>query len=102
MSMNASFRNLPHFAIKRFFVEMDCQLHFEEKAKADCVAFIVFKMYCYYICLWLYLTVPWACLQYVIVVFPDHTHLLFNKQCRHWLKAALCSMIFFGWIWILA
>ena len=27
--------------------------------------------------LWLILTVPWVGLQYVIVVFPDHTHLLF-------------------------
>ena len=27
--------------------------------------------------LWLFLTVPWVGLQYVIVVFPDHTHLLF-------------------------
>ena len=26
--------------------------------------------------LWLFLTVPWVGLQYVIVVFPDHTHLL--------------------------
>ena len=28
--------------------------------------------------LWLFLAVPWVDLQYVIVVFPDHTHLLFN------------------------
>ena len=27
--------------------------------------------------LWLFLTVPWVGLQFVIVVFPDHTHLLF-------------------------
>ena len=27
--------------------------------------------------LWLFLTVPWVSLQYVIVVFPDYTHLLF-------------------------
>ena len=27
--------------------------------------------------MWLFLTVPWVGLQYVIVVFPDHTHLLF-------------------------
>ena len=27
--------------------------------------------------LWLFLKVPWVGLQYVIVVFPDHTHLLF-------------------------
>ena len=37
--------------------------------------------------LWLFLTVPWVGLQFVIVVFPDHTHLLFYidlfyKQCR--------------------
>ena len=27
--------------------------------------------------LWFLLTVPWVGLQYVIVVFPDHTHLRF-------------------------
>ena len=27
--------------------------------------------------LWLSLTMPWDGLQCVIVVFPDHTHLLF-------------------------
>ena len=27
--------------------------------------------------LWLFLTVQWVCLRCVIVVFPDHTHLLF-------------------------
>ena len=30
--------------------------------------------------LWLFLTVLWVVLQYEIVVFPDHTHLLF-MQC---------------------
>ena len=25
---------------------------------------------------WLFLVVPWGCLRFVIVVFPDHTHLL--------------------------
>ena len=29
------------------------------------------------IVVWLFLGVPWVCLQFVIVVFPDHTHLLF-------------------------
>ena len=28
--------------------------------------------------LWLFLTVPWVGLQWVIVVFPDHTHLPFD------------------------
>ena len=29
---------------------------------------------------WLFLAVPWVCMQFVIVVFPDHTHLLFFKD----------------------
>ena len=32
--------------------------------------------------LWLFLAVPWFRLQCVIVVFPDHTHLLFAEQFR--------------------
>ena len=28
---------------------------------------------------WLFLAVPCVCLHYVIVEFPDHTHLLFLK-----------------------
>ena len=27
----------------------------------------------------LFLAVPWGCLRFVIVVFPNHTHLLFLK-----------------------
>ena len=27
---------------------------------------------------WPFLAVPWGCLRFVIVVFPDHTHLLFH------------------------
>ena len=26
---------------------------------------------------WLFLAVPWVCIQFVVVVFHDHTHLLF-------------------------
>ena len=31
----------------------------------------------------LFLAVPWGCLRFVIVVFPDHTHLLFMKVLEH-------------------
>ena len=31
----------------------------------------------------LFLTVPWVFLQYVIVVFPGHTHLLFDILPRY-------------------
>ena len=27
-----------------------------------------------------FLAVPWVCLRFVIVVFPDHAHLLFLKK----------------------
>ena len=27
--------------------------------------------------------VPWGCLRFVIVVFPDHTHLLFSKVSHY-------------------
>ena len=30
--------------------------------------------------LWLFVTVSWVGLQSAIVVFPDHTHLLFNSS----------------------
>ena len=32
---------------------------------------------CLVIVVWPCLAVPWVCLQFVSVVFPDHTHLLF-------------------------
>ena len=38
--------------------------------------FIIFLMSCDSKCLWLFLTVPMVSLQCVIVVFPDHIHLL--------------------------
>ena len=42
----------------------------------------------------LFLTVPWVCLQCVIVVFPDHTHLLFYAQtvCFENLLSSLLSL----------
>ena len=33
------------------------------------------------IVVWLFLAVPWVCLRFMIVVFPDHTHLLFFIPC---------------------
>ena len=33
------------------------------------------------IVVWLFLTMPRVCLQFMIVVFPDHTHLLFLLHC---------------------
>ena len=37
---------------------------------------ILFVFKCLVIALWLFLTMARVCLQFIIVVFPDHTHLL--------------------------
>ena len=51
----------------------------EERA-VFCLFFVVvfFCLVCLVIVVWLFLAVPWGCLQFVIVVFLDHTHLLFS------------------------
>ena len=35
---------------------------------------ICLSSWCLLIVVWLFLVMPWVCLQFVIVVFPDHTH----------------------------
>ena len=32
------------------------------------------------IVVWLFFTVPWVCLQFMILVFREHTHLLFLQE----------------------
>ena len=43
----------------------------------ELVALLSLSSWCLVIVVLLLLVVPWVCLQFVIVVFPDHTHLLF-------------------------
>ena len=45
--------------------------------KRELVALLCLSSWCLVIAVWLFLRMPWACLQFVIVVFPDHTQLLF-------------------------
>ena len=45
--------------------------------KRDLVALLCLSSWCLMIVVWLFHTMPWVCLQFVIVVFPDHTRLLF-------------------------
>ena len=49
--------------------------------KRELVALLLLSFRCLVtvIVLWLFLDVPWVGLQYVILVFPDHTHLFLNK-----------------------
>ena len=45
--------------------------------KRELVALLRLSSWCLVIAVWLFLTIPRVCLQFVIVVLPDHTHLLF-------------------------
>ena len=42
--------------------------------KSDLVALLSLSSWCLVIVVWLLLAVPWVCLQFMIVAFPDHTH----------------------------
>ena len=45
--------------------------------KRELIALLNLSSWCLVMVERLFLTVPWGCLQFVIVVFPDHTHFLF-------------------------
>ena len=45
--------------------------------KRELIALLNLSSWCLVMVERLFLTVPRGCLQFVIVVFPDHTHLLF-------------------------
>ena len=45
--------------------------------KRELVALLSLSSWCLVMNERLFLAVPWGCLQFVLVVFPVHTHLLF-------------------------
>ena len=45
--------------------------------KRELVALLSLSSWSIVMVVWLFLAVPWGCLRFVIVVFPDHTHLMF-------------------------
>ena len=45
--------------------------------KSELVALLNMSSWCLMMFKWLFLAVPWGCLRFAIVVFPDQTHLLF-------------------------
>ena len=56
--------------------------------KRELVALLSLSSWCFMIVVWLFLAVPSVCLQFVIVVFPDHTHLIFFIPL--YLKFCIC------------
>ena len=49
--------------------------------KRELIALLNLSSWCLVMVELLFLVVPRGCLQFVIVVFPDHTHLLFLTRC---------------------
>ena len=47
--------------------------------KSELVALLGVSSWCLVIVVWLFLAVPWVCLRFVIVVFPDYIYLLFLR-----------------------
>ena len=62
--------------------------------KRELAALISLFSWCLVIVVWLFLAVPWVCLQFVIVVFPDQIHSLSNATLANfstkWL--AMCKV----------
>ena len=50
--------------------------------KRKLVALLSLPSWCLVIVVWLFLVVSWVCLQLLIVVFLDHTHLLLKLATR--------------------
>ena len=68
--------------------------------RGELVALLSLFSRCYVIVVWLFLVVSWVCLLFVIVVYPDHTHLLFLKKAdllALWLYVFLCFCNFPIW-----
>ena len=67
MSTNAICRSLWHISLNSFIL----------MGKRELIALLNLSSLCLVMVERLFLAVPRGCLQFVIVVFPDHTHLLF-------------------------
>ena len=67
-----------------YFVSILIFNHLEEKEKAGSLLLLSYRCIVTVNVMWLFLTVlSWVGLQCMIVVFPDHTHLLFTVLSKY-------------------
>ena len=66
--------------VMHYFVSILVFHHLEEKRKLVALLLLFFRCIVTINVMWLFLTVSWVGLQCVVVVFPDHTYLLFVKD----------------------
>ena len=61
--------------------------------KRELIALLNLSSWCLVMVERLFLAVPRGCLQFVIVVFPDHTHLLFLIGITYLFHITLCEQV---------
>ena len=69
--------------------------------KRELIALLNLSSWCLVMVERLFLAVPRGCLQFVIVVFSDHTHLLFLAELSNACRKYYMSMIFpylYNWL----
>ena len=74
--------------------------------KRELVALLNLSSWCLMKVERLFLAVPWGCLQFVIVVFPGHTHLLILERANLLYVTFSCLLVAFpngalGQVWYL-
>ena len=72
--------NCSMFCCTLLFVHSSIAIIF--MGKRELIALLYLSSWCLVMVEWRFLAVPWGCLRFVIVVFPDHTHLLFLQQAK--------------------
>ena len=64
--------------------------------KRELIALLNLSSWCLVMVERLFLAVPRGCLQFVIVVFPDHTHLLFFLYTKYEILMVIRLNLFYG------
>ena len=74
------------FCYALFCVHSSFAIILKRKRKLVVLLFFYFQIIVTLNVLWLFFTLPWVGLQCVIVVFPDHTHLLFLVSLSQFIR----------------
>ena len=61
--------------------------------KIELVSLLCLSSWYLVIVVWLFLTMPWVCLQLVIMVFPNHTQILFLLLIAY-LFSRMCLLVY--------
>ena len=69
--------NCSMFCCTLLYVHSTCSIAIILMGKRELVTLLNLSSWCLVMVDRLFLTVPRGCVQFVIVIFPDHTHLLF-------------------------